>query len=319
MTDNHDDEQLTHVGWWCWRGDNHGHLATTACRSDNVPIHVPAEWADDMRAVIQRIEDGDEDDAPAAAAGVAPATDQTETVHGCPPDGSGLTPCCGRTLFELPRTDRMATDPDLITCTNEAEHRARYAAAIREADGWVLDDGQHMLDAVMAVADAEQAELRRSLVQAQAEAHQYRTALQGVARREAADTPAVDQPPLRTAIAQALAREDAHNWGYDHGFVHVYGGDPETDGFVDAVLAVLPDNSRAAVEAEAAERIRRELVCCHIYDRVNDTRELTFEQALKSRDWHDLCYWGEAAARLAEQRPDGLRRMADEETPHAQG
>ncbi|WP_432027420.1 hypothetical protein [Streptomyces sp. 1222.5] len=55
-------EELVHVGWWCWRGDNHGHLATMACRSDNVPIHVPAEWADEMRAVLQRIEDGDEGD-----------------------------------------------------------------------------------------------------------------------------------------------------------------------------------------------------------------------------------------------------------------
>ncbi|TGZ14707.1 hypothetical protein DV517_61900 [Streptomyces sp. S816] len=53
-------EQLVHVGWWCWRGDSHGHLATMACRSDNVPIHVPAEWADEMRAVLQRIEDGDD-------------------------------------------------------------------------------------------------------------------------------------------------------------------------------------------------------------------------------------------------------------------
>lgn len=48
---------LVHVGWWCWRGTGHGHLATTACRSDNVPLHVPAEWADEMRAVLQRVED----------------------------------------------------------------------------------------------------------------------------------------------------------------------------------------------------------------------------------------------------------------------
>jgi hypothetical protein len=47
------------------------------------------------------------------------------------------------------------------TNPQQAERRDRYAAAIRETDGWVLDDGQHMLDAVMAVADAEQAELRR--------------------------------------------------------------------------------------------------------------------------------------------------------------
>ncbi|MER5902974.1 hypothetical protein ABT150_23190 [Streptomyces mirabilis] len=41
---------------------------------------------------------------------------QAEVVHGCPPDGSGVTPCCGRTPFELPRTDRMSTDQALVTC-----------------------------------------------------------------------------------------------------------------------------------------------------------------------------------------------------------
>jgi hypothetical protein len=41
-------------------------------------------------------------------------------------------------------------------------------------------------------------------------------------------------------------------------------------------------------------------VCCHIYDRVNDAKEMTLEAARGSKDWHDLCYWGEAAARLAE-------------------
>lgn len=76
----------------------------------------------------------------------------------------------------------------------------------------------------------------------------------------AAPTPAglapdTDQTPLRTRIAEALAREDAHNWGYDHGFVHVYGGDPETDGFVDAVLAVLPASvDRATVLRELADK-----------------------------------------------------------------
>ncbi|MGW6602266.1 hypothetical protein [Streptomyces sp. NPDC055036] len=34
--------------------------------------------------------------------------------------------------------------------------RERYAAAIDAASGWVLDGGQHMIDAVMAVADEEQ-------------------------------------------------------------------------------------------------------------------------------------------------------------------
>lgn len=37
-------------------------------------------------------------------------------VHACPPDGAGVTPCCGRTPFELPRTDRATTDPAHVTC-----------------------------------------------------------------------------------------------------------------------------------------------------------------------------------------------------------
>jgi hypothetical protein len=46
------------------------------------------------------------------------------------------------------------------TNPQQADRRERYAAAIRETDGWVLDGRQHMIDAVMAVADAEQAEMR---------------------------------------------------------------------------------------------------------------------------------------------------------------
>lgn len=38
-----------------------------------------------------------------------------ETVHQCPPDGSGIMPCCGRTPFEV-SADRMADDPALVTC-----------------------------------------------------------------------------------------------------------------------------------------------------------------------------------------------------------
>lgn len=63
----------------------------------------------------------------------------------------------------------------------------------------------------------------------------------------------------------------------------------------------------------AAARIRDELVCCDIYARVQ-RGELTLRQARKSRAWHDLCYWGEAAARIAEQpdRPTVIRRTPAE-------
>lgn len=48
---------------------------------------------------------------------------RAETVHGCPPDGSGLTPCCGRTPFELPRTDRISSEADAITCQSGEPRR----------------------------------------------------------------------------------------------------------------------------------------------------------------------------------------------------
>lgn len=44
--------------------------------------------------------------------------DYAETVHACPIPGTGAAtvPCCGKTPFELPRTDRMTSDPKLVTC-----------------------------------------------------------------------------------------------------------------------------------------------------------------------------------------------------------
>jgi hypothetical protein len=37
-------------------------------------------------------------------------------VHACPPGNSALTPCCGRTPFELARTDRLTYEQAEITC-----------------------------------------------------------------------------------------------------------------------------------------------------------------------------------------------------------
>jgi len=48
-----------------------------------------------------------------------PTAEQPAVVHGCPPDGSGLTPCCGRTPFELPLTDRISSEAP-VTCTGPA-------------------------------------------------------------------------------------------------------------------------------------------------------------------------------------------------------
>lgn len=49
----------------------------------------------------------------------AAAEETREIVHGCPPDGSGLTPCCGRTPFELPLSDRISSEAP-VTCPGTA-------------------------------------------------------------------------------------------------------------------------------------------------------------------------------------------------------
>lgn len=40
------------------------------------------------------------------------------TTHQCPPGGSDVMPCCGRTPFEAPPTDRV-TCSGLVTCRTE--------------------------------------------------------------------------------------------------------------------------------------------------------------------------------------------------------
>ena len=45
------------------------------------------------------------------------------STHACPPVGSGLMPCCGRTPFEVPRSHRITVDTDLVTCGTSAEVR----------------------------------------------------------------------------------------------------------------------------------------------------------------------------------------------------
>lgn len=39
-----------------------------------------------------------------------------EVVHLAPADDESVTPCCGRTPFELPLMDRLTNDNPLVTC-----------------------------------------------------------------------------------------------------------------------------------------------------------------------------------------------------------
>ena len=40
----------------------------------------------------------------------------SEVTHACPPHGAAMTPCCARTPFELPRTDRITLNDADVTC-----------------------------------------------------------------------------------------------------------------------------------------------------------------------------------------------------------
>ena len=84
-----DSPELVQVGWYCWRCEG---LVEQPCRSDNVPVSVPAEWAGDMEAEIRR--HGEEpDDADSEASDWRP---EDHEGHGSPceyrSDGSCAQP-----------------------------------------------------------------------------------------------------------------------------------------------------------------------------------------------------------------------------------
>lgn len=46
---------------------------------------------------------------------------QAGIVHRAPAGGFGLMPCCGRTPFEMPRTDRVSGMDVVVTCRGVAD------------------------------------------------------------------------------------------------------------------------------------------------------------------------------------------------------
>lgn len=108
----------------------------------------------------------------------------SEVTHACPPEGSGRTPCCGRTPFELPGTDRMTLEPALVNCaeggavmsttepTDEMVDKAMTAYAIawqhqpftgRSLTQNARDRWRAALGAALAVAPAPSEDERRAL------------------------------------------------------------------------------------------------------------------------------------------------------------
>lgn len=75
----------------------------------------------------------------------------TGIVHAMPSDSEVVTPCCGKTLFELPITDRVAVAAEAVTCGQAAPsthpHVAQLAMFMQRRDavqhGVVRDGTAH--------------------------------------------------------------------------------------------------------------------------------------------------------------------------------
>ena len=108
------------------------------------------------------------------------------TVHAVPPFGSGVMPCCGRTLFEAPTDERMTTYEHLVTC-----------AAKRDVDPAVTAEAaaRNSLDLVK--------ELRARAETAEAQVQRVRDVLadpQWTVRRWIDDTRMVGIPAVLDAL-----------------------------------------------------------------------------------------------------------------------
>lgn len=138
----------------------------------------------------------------------------------------------------------MTTDP-----TPDRAHRATLTVTVTSrADGGHYFDGDDFSAHVAgwikadlrghhAIAEVTTCDQSAELARAQAEAHQYRTALQGVARREAATAAAPDQT-LRDRVAEALYERERPP--RDPHWPDVYACDREVfEAQADAVLAAI--------------------------------------------------------------------------------
>lgn len=91
------------------------------------------------------------------------------------------------------------------------------------------------------------------------------------------------------------------------GKVHSNGGS------VMSTLAEALTMYEKALRAKIAYDIRAELVCCKVYDWLApqraeiDTQKPGWEEAhsrfVDAMSGHEICYWGEASARIAEEDP----------------
>lgn len=143
---------------------------------------------------------------------------QPEKIHACPPDGSGLTPCCGRTPFELPLSDRISSETATCTGPEPDSLRDQYVAAISRV---LLDSAGRLIpthlaettqavrntaNAVLAARDIEMQRLRAELAAAGQRTEYVRRVVAGTAHTTAAGISDYDigRHDLARAVLDAL-------------------------------------------------------------------------------------------------------------------
>jgi len=59
-------------------------------------------------------------------------TPKRRVVHALPPEGAAFTPCCNRTLFELPETDQVTSTRKDVNCRTRDRQEKRDPAELEE-------------------------------------------------------------------------------------------------------------------------------------------------------------------------------------------
>lgn len=105
----------------------------------------------------------------------------TSIIHQCPPRGSGVMPCCGRTPFEVPRTDRMTID-GIVTCNASSadteQERGRALATLwrirMAAESWPSDaPAWQFANRIIVMAESGMAPNRREAQELAAKERRY--------------------------------------------------------------------------------------------------------------------------------------------------
>ena len=108
---------------------------------------------------------------------------------------------------------------------------------------------------------------------------------------------------LRDEATGDIAKQPAPDYG--QGLVEGWWGALRTAGPTQRAYRMGINDASAA----AAARIRAELVCCDIYDQDASTG--------RTGGLHAICFWGEAAARLAEEVGETGAGLRLNESPHS--